>query len=59
MRTQIERWKKDVWDKQGEVDPDNEEHLWKSLALGYFIGLGMSIEDAEESVRMADKEGLI
>lgn len=58
MRTQIEQWKEDVWDKQEEVDPDNE-YLWTSLALGYFLGLGMSIEDAEESVRLADKLGLI
>jgi len=58
MRTQIERWKKDVWDKQDEVDPDSELY-WRHLALGYFIGLGMSIEDAEDSVRLADKEGLI
>lgn len=59
MQTQIERWKQDVWDKQKEIDPDNEEHLWKSLALGYFIGLGMSITDAEESVCEASKQGLI
>ncbi len=59
MRTQIEAWKKDVWDKQAEVDPDNETHDWGSLALGYFIGLGMSVEDAEDSVRLADKAGLI
>ncbi len=58
MLTQIERWKQDVYDKAEEVDPHSEE-LWSSLALGYFIGLGMSIEDAEDSVRMADKEGLI
>lgn len=59
MRTQIEQWKHDVWDKQDEIDPSNEEHLWTSLALGYFIGLGESIEEAEESVRMAAEEGLI
>ena len=59
MRTQIEAWKQDIWDKQDEVDPDNETHDWESLALGYFVGLGMSSEDAEESVKLADKEGLI
>ncbi len=59
MLTQIERWKKDVWDKQTEVDPDNETHDWESLALGYFIGLGLSIDDAYDSVREASKQGLI
>jgi hypothetical protein len=59
MLTQIESWKRDVWDRQSEVDPDNETHDWRSLALGYFIGLGLSIEHAEESVREASKQGLI
>jgi len=58
MRTQIESWKCDVYDKADEVDPESELH-WPHLALGYFIGLGMSIEDAQDSVRLADKQGLI
>jgi len=58
MRTQIESWKADVWDKQTEVDPDNELY-WSHLALGYFLGLGLSPEHAAESVREADKQGLI
>ena len=58
MLTQIERWKKDVWDKQEDVDPDNELY-WESLAFGYFIGLGLSIDDAYDSVREASKQGLI
>ena len=58
MRTQIEKWKKDVWDKQKEVDPDNELY-WSHLALGYFLGLGLSIEVAQEAVREADKQELI
>lgn len=59
MLTQFESWERDVWDRRKEIDPDNEEHLWKSLALGYFIGLGLSLELAEESVRIIDKEGLL
>lgn len=58
MRTQFESWKEDVLDKHEEVDPDNELY-WSHLALGYFIGLGLSIEDAQDSVRLADKQGLI
>ena len=58
MQTQIERWKQDVWDKQKDVDPENELY-WSHLALGYFIGLGLSIDDAHDSVREASKQGLI
>ena len=58
MRTQFESWKEDVLDKHEEVDPDNELY-WSHLALGYFIGLGLSIEDAQDSVRFAQQEGLI
>ena len=58
MRTQFESWKEDVLDKQEQVDPENELY-WSHLALGYFLGLGMSIEDAQDSVRLADKQGLI
>jgi hypothetical protein len=55
MRTQIEMWKEDVWDKQDEIDPEKELY-WNSLALGYFLGLGLSIEDAHESVREAGNQ---
>lgn len=58
MRTQIESWKQDVWDKQTKVDPDNKLY-WGSLAFGYFLGLGLSIDDALDAVKKADKEGLI
>ena len=58
MLTQYESWKRDVRDKWEEIDPHSEE-LWHSLALGYFLGLGLSPEHAAESVREADKQGLI
>lgn len=58
MQTQIESWKEDVWDKRDGVDPDQDLY-WSHLALGYFLGLGLSIDDARDSVREADKQGLI
>lgn len=58
MRTQIETWKRDVWDKQAKVDPDNELY-WSHLALGYFLGLGLSVDDAHDAVDEADRKGLI
>lgn len=58
MQTQIESWKEDVWDKRDGVDPDQDLY-WSHLALGYFLGLGLSIDDARDSVREAMKQGLI
>lgn len=56
--THIEKWKHNVRHKWEEIDPHSEE-LWGSLALGYFLGLGLSPEDAADSVREADEQGLI
>lgn len=48
---QIEKWKKiwknEVYNNVDEVDP-NEEFYWKSLAYGFFIGKGLSLEEARE-----------
>ena len=40
-------WKKEVWDKAEEIDP-NDEFYWYSLATGWAIAHGMKIEDAIE-----------
>lgn len=58
MRTQIETWEQNVWDKRTKVDPDNELY-WSHLALGYFLGLGLSVDDAHDAVDEADRKGLI
>ncbi len=58
MRTQIESWKQDVWDKRTEVDPDDKLY-WGSLAFGYFLGLGLSIADAHNAIEKINEEGLI
>jgi hypothetical protein len=57
MKTQFEQWTsvRDMWE---DIDLYSEEN-WHSLALGFFLGLGLSIEDAKDSVRIADKQGLI
>jgi hypothetical protein len=42
----VEAWR-DLRDNHGDdVDP-GEEHLWQSLAYGYFLGRGCSIEEAD------------
>ena len=58
MQTQYEQWKYNVRDKWEEIDPHSEED-WHSLAFGYFLGLGLSVEDAQQSVAKAESEGLI
>lgn len=42
-------WKLDVVDRSDVVDPVSE-HDWRSLALGYAIGKGMSIEQAQDFI---------
>ncbi len=58
IQTQIELWKKNVWDKRKDVDP-HDELYWESLAYGYFLGLGLSIDEAHDSVHEASKQGMI
>jgi len=39
MKKLTEEWKKDVYDRSNDVDPENKED-WYSLALGYALGKG-------------------
>jgi len=41
----IELWKKEVIDRADEIDPGSELH-WPSLAVGWAIAQGMSIDSA-------------
>ena len=41
------KWKEQVFDRAEEVDPNNEMD-WEDLAIGFFLGLGQSVEQAEE-----------
>lgn len=54
----IQAWKEKVYDKQKEVDPDNEHH-WYSLALGFALGLGYEPKQACELANIIDKRMLL
>ena len=48
-------WRNQIYDCAANVDPD-EELCWRSLAIGFFMARGLSIEEAkdryEECVRL-------
>ena len=46
MKTLYEAWTEQIYDKGTEVDPSNE-YCWKSLAVGFALGWGTSIPEAE------------
>lgn len=54
----VEVWKRGVFDKADVLDP-GYEHDWRSLALGFALGNGHSIELAEEFVRILTGKGLL
>ena len=39
-------WRTEVFDRGEDIDP-NDEHLWSSLALGFALGRGATIEQAQ------------
>jgi hypothetical protein len=45
----ITSWKELIYDKVDEIDPEYE-HLWKSIALGFAIGRGYTLEQAHEFI---------
>jgi hypothetical protein len=50
---QIEKYKKmwieEIYNKSFELD-SADEYCWKSLAYGFFLGKGLSKEEAEEMI---------
>lgn len=49
-----QEWIDRVYDNASEVDPGNEWH-WTSMALGFFIGHGFSVDEAHELIREVDE----
>ncbi len=47
-------WIHYVYDNASEVDPGNEYH-WTSMAIGFFIGYGFSVDEAHELCREVDE----
>lgn len=43
----VMEWRENVFDNSGAIDPLEEEY-WPSVALGFALGKGKSVEDARE-----------
>lgn len=54
----IEGWTKAVYEKVDIIDP-NFRHDWTSLALGFAIGAGYTIDLAEQFVSTLEARGLL
>ncbi len=62
IKEMIKAWKDQIFDKVDEIDCDGTASamiVMSDLALGFFIGCGATIEQAENLCRLADKQGLI
>ena len=46
-------WKLEVCSKAEQVDPFND-YIWRGVAMGWAIGKGMNIEQAQEFVNHLD-----
>lgn len=55
-RTQM--WKTVVYDKADIIDP-NYTHDWRSMAMGFALGTGYTIDMAEQFVNTLQRKGLI
>ncbi|MCK5609493.1 hypothetical protein KAR91_46900 [Candidatus Pacearchaeota archaeon] len=54
----VSNWKEVAYDKADILDPDNS-HDWRSLALGFALGAGYTIELAEQFVNIVSSKRLI
>ncbi len=55
----VSNWKEFVYDKADILDPNNDRHDWVSLAFGFALGTGYTIELAEKFVDVVSSKGLI
>lgn len=45
LQTYLQKFKVQVCDRAAEVDP-SDEYDWFALSLGFFIALGLTLDDA-------------
>jgi len=48
----VERFRDEVGARLHEIDPERVEN-WSSMALGFFMGCGLPLEDARKAARWA------
>jgi len=41
----LHRFQREVCERAGDVDPGGELH-WESLAIGFFVGVGLSVDES-------------
>jgi len=51
-------WRQRVYDQVVDVDPLSE-HDWRSLALGFALGLGFKPDEAQRIARHIENSGVI
>lgn len=54
----IKKWKENVYDKEQEIDPDQEQD-WRSMAIGFALGCGYSTEEAYIFANTLDSKRLL
>jgi len=57
LQVLIDQWVDDVYN-HSEIDPENN-YCWESMAIGYYLGKGHSIKQAEFLVRKLKMDGKI
>ena len=51
-------WKMQVYDNSAEIDP-NDEYTWRGVALGWALGQGMPLDQAQEFVNYLNVHDLL
>jgi hypothetical protein len=42
-------WHNEIYDRSDDIDPD-ADYDWKSLAIGFFLGKGLTADEAKDLV---------
>lgn len=51
----LDKYREKVWEKADAIDP-HDERDWHSMALGFFLALGFSIDDAYDLAKDAEMD---
>jgi len=54
----IKLWKEKVYDKEGEIDPSQEQD-WGSMAIGFALALGYRPDAAHRFVNKLSTKGIL
>ena len=54
----VEMWRTEIWEYNSIVDPD-DKHDWTSLAIGWALGKGYTIKQANVIASRLQAKGLL